>query len=528
MAVAARHAAGMIRSGIAEAQLTERFDARRVLLGFCILTPALIALALVLPTEIALAFALAFLVPWFVKNPIRSVYVLVGAACLIEVFPLGYPDSITDNVFFFLNLNRNGVSLPAIQPAEVIMVVGGLLTWARAAQDAGIRRPTGPIMVAFSLYVGTLLLGAMHGLLSGGTFNLVLWEIRPQIQAFVLFLLTASLVGNRRQIQVLAIVMLLSEIVKGAVGAFRYYFTLHGNLGSAEEVLAHEDSYFLGLYLLAAAIAVMWLPRRRLLIPLLLGAPLVTMGLLANSRRAGLFALGVALAVMLVLGIRFEPRLRTRLLVTAIIAGVVLVVVVASGWNSSGSGMASQIARSVRSIFDPSLRDNSSDIYRLAENANLAFNFRSSPIIGIGFGFPFAVVYPMADISQIYALWNVIPHNNVLWIGMRMGTLGFVTFFCLLGMAMVQGCQILRTRRDPLLRAVVVFCLAALAAELVVAYTDLQLENNRNMIMMGVVLGLLARIPFLPEGGGEASQPERERTDLARATPRRPRPRLLV
>jgi len=119
--------------------------------------------------------------------------------------------------------------------------------------------------------------------------------------------------------------------------------------------------------------------------------------------------------------------------------------------------------------------------------------------VGIGFGLPMRFVYPMADISKIYPLWNYIPHNTLLWIGMRMGVVGYITFFGLIGMGVLTATRQLAIRKDPFLCAVAAGATAAIAAELVQGYYDLQLDAFRNLIFLGVLLGVLNRMPELAD-----------------------------
>jgi O-antigen ligase len=105
--------------------------------------------------------------------------------------------------------------------------------------------------------------------------------------------------------------------------------------------------------------------------------------------------------------------------------------------------------------------------------------------------------YPLADISQLYPLWNYIPHNSVLWVGMRMGIIGMATFWALMAMIVLEGIRSLRSVDDPLLRGAAAFAVAAVLAELVVGYADVQLEAYRNMIFFGVMVGLIDALPRL-------------------------------
>jgi len=226
--------------------------------------------------------------------------------------------------------------------------------------------------------------------------------------------------------------------------------------------------------------------------------PLALIAMLANSRRAGVYALAAAIAVILLLAYRFEPNLRKRVAVLSVLMLIAGAIFIGYAWNKQ-YGIQAQLVRPIRSMIDPTQRDFLSDQYRTAENANLLLTYQTNPLIGVGFGSPYLMVYPMADISRIYPLWNVIPHNSLMWVAMRMGAVGFVAFWCLVGIAILEGFLILTRRRDPLVRAFAAMAIAAIVAEILVGYADLQLESYRNLIFLGAVLGVLNRISQFPE-----------------------------
>jgi hypothetical protein len=475
------------------------FSVRRFTAAFLFIAGGLSALCVFLQIGLALLIAIPLLAAWFWRAPVRGVYVLTAGAAMIEVFPLNFPDSFTDRVPLFLNLNNSaGLTGLSITPAEILMLTVALVAVARASSERKLHWPGGRLVAVYFIYVLVVFGAEFHGLLAGGDFKTSLWEIRPQIYGFILFFMATTLIEDRSQLQRLAIVFLLAVSVKGVLGDFRYFVTLQGNVGLALTVLAHEDSYFLAMFVTAGLAALLWLKDRRVVIPMGAMSIVALVAMLANSRRAGIYALAGAVGVILLLAFRFEPALRKRIAwvsVALLIAGVGFVVY---AWDKQ-YGVQAQLVRPIRSLVDPTARDFSSDLYRTAENANLRFTFRSSPVIGVGFGSPFYIVYPMADISKIYPLWNVIPHNSLLWVGMRMGTIGFVAFWGLIGFAMLEGFHILGRRRDPLVRAVAAFAIAAIVAEIAVGYADLQLESYRNLIFLGVVIGILNRLSQLPE-----------------------------
>lgn len=473
---------------------TASFSMPRLAVELTSLAGLLVVVGAFVPAPIAVVIVPLLLLPWLMKAPERGVYLLVAAAAMIEIFPLNWPDSLTDRVPLFANLSNLGVSGLAISPVEVLLIEVSVVALARTTGAGTMRLPRGRIVAPYLGFFAVVAFGELHGLFNGGDFKLSLWELRPQAYGFILFLLATALIRDRRQLVTLAVVVLLATFWKAVLGDFRWQFTSNHNLANRETLLAHEDSYFLLLYLAALLVSLFWLRRRAVVVPLLLGSPLVALCLLANQRRAGIFALAGAVIALLALAIRFEPLVRRHAVTLAAIVALAAAAFIATSWNQQ-YGVRAQLVRPVRSLIDPNLRDTSSDAYRTAEDANLKVTFQQNPVLGVGFGMPYLTVYPQADISMIYPLWNVIPHNTLLWVPMRMGIPGLIAFWGLVGMAIVQAGMVLRTHRDPLLRAVAAFAVAAIVAELLVAYGDLQLESYRNMIFLGALLGVVNNLP---------------------------------
>lgn len=419
---------------------------------------------------------------------------------MIEIFPLNFPDSLTDQLPFFLNLNNsNGTSGFSGSPAEIFMGVA-FLAWLTSSASGGWQRlKEARIFRPYLAYIAVVGLAELHGLASGGDFNISLWEMRPQVYAFLIYVMAATLLRERRQFLVLAGIFVGGAAIKAAIGYNRYFFTLHQDLGNAEAILAHEESYFLALFVIAAVAACIWYWRPKLVVPILLFVPVVFVVLLENQRRAAMLALWAGLAVVVFLAIWFERRLRKRLIVVSAVAVLMLGGFTATYWNQQ-YGLAAQVVRPVQSILgQPDQRDYNSNLYRENENANLIATYRTDIPFGIGFGLPMMVIYPMADISQSYPFWQYIPHNSLLWVAMTMGLLGMAAFMALVGTSLIEAVSLLRTRTDPFLRGFAAFAVAAIVAELIVGFGDLQLENYRNMIFFGAVLGMIDAAGRIPE-----------------------------
>ena len=90
-------------------------------------------------------------------------------------------------------------------------------------------------------------------------------------------------------------------------------------------------------------------------------------------------------------------------------------------WNASG--IAGQPARAIRSLYEPDLRDASSNLYRLIETYDISATIHDDPLFGVGFGREFHMVVPLPDLSW-WPFWRFETHNNVLWIWLK-------TYVCL-------------------------------------------------------------------------------------------------
>ncbi len=115
---------------------------------FLLVTAALGFVGIFLPAGIALLVLVPVLAIWYWGAPVRGVYVLLGGATMIEIYELNFPDSLTDRIHLFLNLNNSsGLDGFPITPAEVLMV-NGLLPRRFRPDRAMAERPAGDRLLA--------------------------------------------------------------------------------------------------------------------------------------------------------------------------------------------------------------------------------------------------------------------------------------------------------------------------------------------------------------------------------------------
>ena len=167
----------------------------------------------------------------------------------------------------------------------------------------------------------------------------------------------------------------------------------------------------------------------------------------------------------------------------------------------------------------PNARDESSDVYRIQENQNLKLNIREGGVLGKGFGLPINYALPIDDISTIDPLILYVPHNGVLYIFMRMGLLGAIAFWSLIGIAIITGCRLVRSRnREVALFGALLAC--ALVGYALEGYNDQGFFMYRIAFVIGTLLGLGEAARRLEASGAELT-PAAAATPLPATPPRR-------
>jgi O-antigen ligase len=337
---------------------------------------------------------------------------------------------------------------------------------------------------------GFLVFGLMVGLLQGGDFNSALWESRYLFYVVVGYFLTAHYVQDRAHVQRLVSVFLVAVGVYGIEGTFRYFALIQTHvLKLAPEFLyGHEVPVFLtGYIVLVLAMFVLGAPKWQRVVGVLL-MPTVLFTLLGSGRRAGQICLIISLVVMALVWLFVH---RKAFLMMSIPMLLIALVYFPLFWNSTG--VLGQPARAVRSLYDPSSRDASSDNYRDLEGLNVTYAIQNAPLTGIGFGRPFIFYVPLPDLSW-WPFWHYEPHHNLLWVWMKMGMGGFIAFFALMTAALARSARIIRVNTLPEARILAMLAIACLVSTLVFSWVDLGLVNPRLTLLMGVVLGGISRL----------------------------------
>src|SRR5712692_6748220 len=192
-----------------------------------------------------------------------------------------------------------------------------------------------------------------------------------------------------------------------------------------------------------------------------------------------------------------KPQARKWLLTCMLIFVALGGAYVAAFWHSSGG--FGEPARAIISFFYPDPRDSASNLYRLIENYDLKFTEHQNPLLGMGFGKQFLQPITLPNILSLDPYYLFIPHNTIYWIWMRLGPLGYFALWYLIGAIIVRGCIIVRQLHDRYLQLVAIYVVAVTFMEVIVAYADYQLFFYRNVIYLGLLVGILLKLPELDQ-----------------------------
>ncbi len=428
------------------------------------------------------------------------IYIALISACLFELYPSPAPDEFTGKTFFFLNINTifqsRGVAMEGMPVSifEVILGTAGLSSLFQGIFGKRVRIQLGTLFPAMATYLLMVTLNYIRGWADGSDYHIMLQEVRAQFYLAIAYLMALNMVEERKDIGRILWFSALCIGLKGILYTYRRYITLgNGEIGD-QGVGSHEEAFFFNCFV--GLLLTLWLcryqPKLTRLMWVLL--PTTVLGFLATNRRAGTAGFIVAVPVIILAAYRGLPE-RRRL---AAILGILCVTLGPAYYHTfkNSSSQIAQPARAVKSHFEPDERDAASNAYRDAENANIMATVKQSlptTLFGYGYGKPFFKVFPMVDIGNLYDKWDILPHNQILWIWMRTGFVGLLAFFALVSTALIRCMQVLRrpSGDDREYRALAIWTSGVLVMLVVFGMLDLQISNYRNMIFVGLLLGLL-------------------------------------
>ena len=486
-------------SSVAALQRNERLR-RTLIAGTGIILAILLGLAAgaIGKTQDAIGVGLALAMPivwWWA--PTTGVVTLLGCSTLIEQYQYSIPgkpglDAFTDKIPFFASFQGAfGVKGLIFSPADLSVILLLLIWLTRGVSRRNLRLPRTQVAATMGVMVLLASVALLRGSgLGGANTRAAFWEIRPWVYMGATYLFASQFITSRRALRAVLWTFVLGSGFKAIQGVYIWLQTRSINLGSAPAILAHEESFFFGIFVMLTLGLWLFRQRGRLRITATALLPVVLIADFGNARRDAFLILGAGILVMMVLTYAALPERRPMLRRITAATLVVAAVYLPAEWN--GSGTLAEPARAIRSEIAPDLRDQLSNQYRLEEDANIGANIKATnPLLGTGFGVPIDYGYvPIVNIENVdsFILW--VPHNGALYVWMRMGLPGEVVLWLLIAAAILAGTRATRST-DPEVALLGALVAATTVGWLAMGYTDMGFFWFRMAIVFGGLLGVL-------------------------------------
>lgn len=446
-------------------------------------------------TAVAGLYIFVVIVTSFIR-PVLSLYLLIATVLLFDQF--GIPGFMpwTYQVAFFKNLKELSY-LPYFDQGvmnfieiHLFFLVAGVLTSLGTKNWVTVRAV--PVRIPYLFFFVMMSFSFVYGMRGGGDFLVALWEIRALFYLMMTYLIVPQIIRNKKQLTVLFWIIISGICFKAFQGVLRFV-KLGFTTGGIPTLTNHEDPVFittLMIFLLGLSFFGSRSPQRYLLLLLIL--PLM-LGFHVGLRRAAYAGLIVSTIGFTIIA---PAEIRRKLVTYAVPTLLLLTMYGAVFWNSTERGIAAPVQMIRSGLEKPSIETNARDywsnLYRENENYNLAQTVVNNPVLGVGFGKKYEQPIPLVTIR--FPLRDYIPHNEIFWVMVKMGSVGFFAFWFFFNSVAAFGTQVLRQLKDPYLQAVAAMAVISIINQMVVSYFDLQLTYYRNMIYLGCLMGVLSML----------------------------------
>lgn len=469
--------------------------------------------------DIVVALCLMYVVTIFLLSILKpDVSFMVLLFLVLSLDQYGIPEfehTWTWTIDFFRNLKEisyipyleNGVFNP-IEMHFLFLIIGLYLIRGvnREFTFKGI-----PVWGACAFFFVMFLFSFLYGLQKGGDFMVALWEVRALFYLLLVYLITPQLIRTRQQLNVMIWIFIAGITFKVLQVLYRFV-SMGFSTGGLATLSNHEDPVFMvTLLILLLGFIIFKSNNKQALFLLAILFPMLLAYYLGLRRAA--FASGMVSFVVFV--VLIPSYIRKKYIKYGVTALIFLGLYTAAFWNNNGRlGRPIQM---IKSGFErPSIEENYADyysnLYREMEAYNLAYTVQNSPVIGTGFGNAYMQPLPLYAIR--FPLMDYIPHNEIIWVLVKMGAVGFFSFWLFFNAFVAKGVKVFQSLKDPYLKAVTAFIIIAVINQMVVSYFDLQLTYYRNMIYLGCIMGLLKTVIDIrdeeEESDKKATAPEKK------------------
>lgn len=390
-----------------------------------------------------------------------------------------------------------------VRPFDLIMLA--VLLVASARRDG--RGPhVAPMKNALLLMLGTTVAWYLFGIARGGDVRSASWQTYLIVSAILLTFAVAATFRTPEQFCGLSKWIVAAALYRATMCWISYYTWGRHLVGSSGAFLTlHDDTIPWVISILILIVQAVQkrsgfiVARNIVAIVFLLGA------IQWNSRRLAWVSLAMGLVMMYFL---FPQSGATKRAVrrAAFVAAPLLVVYAIVGW-----GRPNPIFLPLRSISSVSTNEDASTLARNAENLGLIATVNyTNPLLGSGWGHPYAALTMKYDISSAFELWEYVPHNSILGLLAFTGILGFAGFWLALPTSVFLNARVASMGNHARARNVALIGAAQLVVCANQLYGDMGIRSVQTMYVIAVSYAMALRLPGMA-GVWDATNPKARR-----------------
>ncbi len=443
-----------------------------------------------IPVTVTAVYVCSFVIIAFIRPDI-ALYTFVFFVILFDQLQLPGFEPITYDVMFFHNIKEISylpLDVGGINPVEFHLFLMLFAWFILFSANKKIDFVPIPVWPAFALFIGWFGLSFVYGILTGGEFLVALWEIRATIYLAIMYVLVPQIIRTKKQIYILFWIIIATITIKAIQGMIRYVSLGFSTEGYEALTNNEEPVLMVTIIILLLAFFAMKINTAQRTWLLIFLIPII-LGFYAGQRRASFASLMVTFGAFVLL---LPPDVQFRFIKRAMPVVLILMIYGAVFWNSN-SPLAQPVQMVKSGMVTPdkyeNMRDYHSNLYREIENYNLSVTAKENTLLGVGFGNKYEMPVELVNIN--FPLRDYIPHNQIFWVYVKTGLIGFILFWFFFNAFAFQGVITFMRLKDPYLKAVALVIVIAVLNQMVVSYYDVMLTFYRNMIYLGCLMGLL-------------------------------------
>ena len=412
---------------------------------------------------------------------------------------------VTIGGLLFHNLNKV-VGVEALKFSGVfvllaclLMVRGYRVLSGRVRDSTDSRQAAAPVVWGIAIAVLTIAFNIFAGWLRGGDLQMT----KIQVQAYFQLLAAAYLFGvslrGPRDYRIAGKVIVAAACIKAGMAVWirltlpAAFPNSYGVMAEMEYATSHGDSLLFACAIVVLVGTLLYRPRRRQLLWVLLTLPLIVAGLFANDRRIAWVQ--IALGLVVLIGMNLRHAQARRLVRTGVWMSPLILAYVFAGW-----WLPSRVfgpVHFVRDLVVDTRTDGSVDrstLYRDAENYNLVYTFRPNPLLGTGFGHPFATAARLDDVSGTFKEFAYLPHNSMLGLWAFTGAAGFIGILTPVVIALFLAARAHERTIEPTDALAAAASIACIGAYVLHMWGDIGFTEAHTIFLVGLAVAVAGQV----------------------------------